>query len=324
MADPLVSILLITYQHAEFIRAALDSVLSQDYPHIQIVVGDDGSSDGTYEIVDAYGRAHPDRMVVLPRKQNQGIMGIRENSTRAMLQCSGKYICFLDGDDMYLPGKLTAQVEWMEKDERRVLCAHDVEVFDSTTGRNLYRQSDYSPLRFGSGAEDLVRGRFRKATVSTMVRASAAPDHVWEPRLRLVVDWLFWVECLAGGGLYGYVPGVLARYRVHSGSAIQSAALRQVRLEDQLTSIALIEARYAHLRRACRPARASTFFENATYLAERGDHTAARQLADAALRSRFTLRSFAFALAMHLPQQLYSALIGSYRAIRRTFKKTLR
>src|SRR5438876_4969055 len=134
MTNPLVSILVATYQHAEFIGEALESALAQTYPNVEIIVADDGSTDGTAEIVESYAHRYPTRITKLPRKVNTGIEGIYENYARALRACRGQYVCFLEGDDLYLPEKVEKQVAWMEQDGRRVLCTVDVDVFDSATG----------------------------------------------------------------------------------------------------------------------------------------------------------------------------------------------
>ena len=103
MSEPLVSIMVITYNHVDFIGAALDSALAQTYPNIEIIVGDDGSTDGTAEIVDSYAERFPQRIRAMPRKVNTGVTGINENSSRVLRACRGKYLCVLEGDDSVIP-----------------------------------------------------------------------------------------------------------------------------------------------------------------------------------------------------------------------------
>jgi glycosyltransferase involved in cell wall biosynthesis len=317
MTGPLVSILVATYQHVEFIGEALDSALAQTYPNIEVIVADDGSTDGTAEIVESYARRHPGRITVLPRKVNTGIDGIYENCARALRAGHGKYLCFLEGDDAYLPRKVEKQVAWMEEDDRRVLCAVDVDVFDSATGAHLFYLSDRHPLRAGTGADAIVRGQFGPATVGTMVRAGAAPRHGWEPRLRLVFDWLFWIECVADGGSYGYVDSVEARYRLHANSMMRAAHFDQVRLEDQLTTLALVQARYPHLGAACRDGRALKLEQHAMLRVRRGDFAAARHLALEAVREKIGVRRLGLAMFTLLPHRQAKAFLRWYDASRK-------
>ena len=211
MSLPLVSICVPTYHHVNFIGEALRSALEQDYPNLEIIVADDGSTDGTATIIHDYAKKHPGHIVALPSRPNQGIPGIVTNYNRALKACHGKYIAFIEGDDLYLPGKIATQVAWLESSERRVLCGHDVEAFDSGTGRILYRWSERWPLRNSGGVREVIRYQVPFATVSVMLRASAVPSQGFDDRLRIVLDWKFWIDCLSGGGDFGYVPGIYAR-----------------------------------------------------------------------------------------------------------------
>ncbi len=320
MSHPLVSIAITSYQHAGFIGAALDSVLAQTYPNIEIIVGDDGSTDGTAEILDDYARRYPDRITVLPRVENGGIPGIRPNGDRVHRACRGKYVCLLDGDDMYLPGKIAKQVAWLEEDERRVICTHDVEIFDSDTDAHLHYSSEFHPLSSGVGAERIVRRDFGFWTVSVMFRASAAPMAELEPRMFLLLDWWIWTECLAKGGHYGYVDGVLARYRRHGSNATRSPRFEQVRLEDSVTMLALVQVRHPHLSRACRIARAGVLYWYALDQMQAGKIEAARQMSYEAVCERFGIMRLLFALFTRLPERFSKAVIRLYLARPKGFR----
>lgn len=98
-ALPLISIVVPTYNHAHFLPRALDSALSQEYPRVEVVVVDDGSSDDTASVAAGYG----DRIVYV-RQENQGLAGARNTGIGAS---SGECLFFLDADDWMLPHTLT-------------------------------------------------------------------------------------------------------------------------------------------------------------------------------------------------------------------------
>lgn len=102
--NPLVSIIVPAYNCAHFLPEALDSILAQQYPNIEVIVVDDGSSDGSAEIAEAYGSP-----VKVIRQKNQGPAAARNRGVR---ESRGEYLAFLDGDDVWLPGKLLAQLEY--------------------------------------------------------------------------------------------------------------------------------------------------------------------------------------------------------------------
>lgn len=103
---PLVSVIMPAYNTARYIREAIDSVLGQDYPAKELIVIDDGSTDGTLDLVRSYGDC-----VTLLTQQNQGSAVARNAGLAA---ARGDYIAFLDSDDVWLPGKLSLQVRYLQ------------------------------------------------------------------------------------------------------------------------------------------------------------------------------------------------------------------
>jgi glycosyltransferase involved in cell wall biosynthesis len=104
--EPLVSVIMPAYNTSRYIREAIDSVLDQDYGNKELIVIDDGSTDGTLDIVRSYG----DRLQLITQ-QNQGSAVARNAGLAA---ACGEYIAFLDSDDVWLPGKLSLQVRYLQ------------------------------------------------------------------------------------------------------------------------------------------------------------------------------------------------------------------
>lgn len=99
---PLVSVIMPAYNARTYLRQAILSVLEQDYPNVELIVVDDGSTDGTDQEAERYGeRVH------LLRQKNRGPAAARNLGIR---HAKGALIAFLDADDVWLPGKLSAQV----------------------------------------------------------------------------------------------------------------------------------------------------------------------------------------------------------------------
>src|SRR3990167_48992 len=113
MTEPLVSVKMITYNHAPFIVQAIDGVLQQKTHFIfELVIGEDCSTDGTHEIVLEYQKRYPNIIRVVTSDKN---VGMKKNSYRAMKACQGKYIAYCEGDDYWHhPFKLQKQVDYLE------------------------------------------------------------------------------------------------------------------------------------------------------------------------------------------------------------------
>jgi len=313
MSHPLVSVCFVTYNHAQFVGEALKSAIHQDYPNIEIVIADDGSTDGTERIVQQFAADFREKVVLLPTNPNQGIEGIVKNYNRALAACRGKYIAFLEGDDVFLPEKIAKQVQWMEADERRVLCGHDVEVFDSARGKRLCLMSDVARMRHGRGADLVVRHNVPFSTVSIMIRASTL-THEFDDRLRIVLDWKFWIDCLASGGHFGYVHGVLARYRRHATNITKLHF--GTRQDDQFVTLALVESRYPHLIASCRYGRARVLYSGGVRCLRRGERARARAyFVNALLQSGRPPWKAVVALALtFLPARLVDPILKRQRS----------
>lgn len=242
MQLPKVSILIISYNQINFIREALDGAVNQDYPNLEVVVSDDGSTDGPAEIIEEYQRRFPHILVALLNRVNSGITA---NSNIGLRKCSGKYIAFSYGDDVLMPGKVAAQVGWFEADPTRVLCGHRVEVFSETDSA---RHVEPRLLRRGNGANLLIRmGNLFPAT-SVMVRSKCIPVHGFEPSVPTVTDYIMFIEVLAHGGKFGYVDGLYARYRRHPNNVTNK---RLKILEDVEKTLGIVKVRYPHLSKSC-------------------------------------------------------------------------
>jgi glycosyltransferase involved in cell wall biosynthesis len=98
MKLPLISIVTPSYNQAQFIRATIDSVLSQDYPNFEYFVMDGGSTDGTVEILKSYGNK------IIWVSEHDG--GQTDAINKGLRKCKGEIMAYLNSDDIYLPGTL--------------------------------------------------------------------------------------------------------------------------------------------------------------------------------------------------------------------------
>jgi len=111
---PVISVVIPTYNRGWILKEAIDSVLAQEFRDFELIVVDDGSTDNTREILEAYG----DRLGVI-RQANAGVSAARNRGIGA---CRGRFIAFLDSDDLWLPQKLSRQVEFFDANPGAVIC----------------------------------------------------------------------------------------------------------------------------------------------------------------------------------------------------------
>jgi glycosyltransferase involved in cell wall biosynthesis len=133
-SKPLVSICCITYNHAPYIRDAIEGFLMQktNFP-FEIIIHDDASTDGTAEIVKEYTDKYPELIVPILQKENQysKSVGTRISSTYVWPKARGKYIALCEGDDYWTdPLKLQKQFDFMEANPEYSITYHDVDIID--------------------------------------------------------------------------------------------------------------------------------------------------------------------------------------------------
>jgi glycosyltransferase involved in cell wall biosynthesis len=216
MPQPLVSVCVVTYNHGPYIRDCLMSVIAQSADvSLELLVGDDRSTDGTSAIVDEIALAYPGIVRVIRPGERTG-SGSR-NLLHLLPEVRGQYVAHLDGDDFWLPGKLRAQLAYLDchpgidavyanalvvDDAGRARGAFNAQVPDEFDLGFLLRQGNF--LCHGS----LL---YRARHVSRFLALSPP-----------VLDYRFHIE-LARSGRLGYVSACLVGYRVASATSISVA-----------------------------------------------------------------------------------------------------
>jgi len=118
MLMPKVSVIIPTYNRLPLLKEAVDSVLAQDFEDFELIVVDDGSTDGTGEEIKRYGG----RVKLLQYPENRGVSAARN---RGVLYSRSKYIAFLDSDDLWVKGKLKVQVGFLDENPHFPMCYTD-------------------------------------------------------------------------------------------------------------------------------------------------------------------------------------------------------
>ncbi|MBW2252437.1 MAG: glycosyltransferase family 2 protein, partial [Deltaproteobacteria bacterium] len=111
---PLVTVIIPTYNRGWILKEAIDSVLSQDFEDFELIVVDDGSTDNTCDILDGYARD-----IIVLRQDNRGVSAARN---AGIAFASGHFIAFLDSDDLWLPGKLSMQIDFFDSNPDALIC----------------------------------------------------------------------------------------------------------------------------------------------------------------------------------------------------------
>jgi glycosyltransferase involved in cell wall biosynthesis len=147
---PLVTVLVPTYNGAEFITRTLDSLAAQTWPHLEILIGDDRSTDDTLEVVRRFAAAHPNTRIV----ERDANLGWLRNSNDLMARAEGELMFFAFHDDVVAPTYVEELVAALRGNERAVLAFSDLEVHELDGRVELHVFDEMDGLR-----TSLERGR---------------------------------------------------------------------------------------------------------------------------------------------------------------------
>jgi glycosyltransferase involved in cell wall biosynthesis len=201
---PLVSLVIPSYNHGRYLGAAIESVLAQDYPYVELIVIDDGSTDDSPEILRQYGtRFHWEVQA------NQGQVA---TMNRAWNQSRGDILGYLSADDLLLPGAVSASVTCLRQNPDAVLAYCDFNLIDPDGA--LVRRVRTPEFDYREMVTKMIcppgPGAFFRRTAFEKVGG-------WHTGFRQNLDYEYWLR-LALHGRFVRIPRVLAAYRVHPTS----------------------------------------------------------------------------------------------------------
>jgi len=213
MKTPLVSILMLTYNHEKYISDAIEGVLNQktNFP-IEIVIGEDQSTDSTREICKKYFIENPDRIRILDSEINLGGM---TNFLRTLKECTGKYIAFCEGDDFWIDSfKVQKQVDFLEDNPEFALISSNKKVL---RGETLFDETEKINTT-GNIVEDLLISNFI-STLTVLVRTDILKEAVKTVLVQAnrrdwpVMDYPLWIN-IALNYKIGFINDVTGVYRL--------------------------------------------------------------------------------------------------------------
>jgi glycosyltransferase involved in cell wall biosynthesis len=220
-SQPLVSVVLPTYNRPDYLREALESALHQTYDHLEILVADDASADATREVVSQFSDKR------LQYRRNAANLGQGRNIIGTCRAARGTYVAMLHDDDHWEPEFLATLVPQLERNPGAVLAFCDLTIIDAAgrvdpqsteavsrqSGRHMLQRGIHRPFC----ALGLVRNSLTLAMAS-VIRRSALDWADFPPEVDTTYDlWLAYLLCATGKGAY-YEPRRLVQYRMHPQS----------------------------------------------------------------------------------------------------------
>lgn len=206
---PLVSIIIPTYNCAEYLEDAVKSAFAQTYSPLECIVVDDGSTDHTGRLLETLARKYP--FLITARKENGGTSSARNMGLQLS---SGDFVSFLDADDVMVPDKIARQVECLNAHGEVGIVYGDylmvseslqpLAVFAAEMPRDLHVLDSFCYRNWFNPSVTLIR-----RTVIDKVGD-------FDEALAVAEDWDYWIRC-AKVARISYVAGAVALYRQHGG-----------------------------------------------------------------------------------------------------------
>jgi len=206
---PLVTAVLVCWNHVRFVRAAVESVLQQTYPNIQLIVFDNGSTDGSRLELEALRAEHGFTLIL------QDNIGLVRTLNRGLALAQGEYIAGLSTDDIWLPRKTEIEVDYLTKHPDVQLVAGQIESIDENGRPNPVP----TVKRWGEPtfAELMTRGNYVPGP-TVMCRVSALRDLGGYDESVRIEDYTLVLKLTRRGDRVVVLPDSLALYRSHGAN----------------------------------------------------------------------------------------------------------
>jgi len=207
MNQPLVSVVIATYNMAQYLPQAIESVLAQTWEPLELIIIDDGSTDGTASVVapflkDARVQYLPQKNLGQPKAKNAGINA-----------CKGKYIGFCDGDDIWEPNKLSIQIPKLEADPTIGVVYSTVTQIDAT---GMVVNDEGHVGYSGKITDELLIHNFIPFGTAVVRKRCLEQCGIFDENLPMGIDWDLWLR-ISLHWSFLFIPQPTYRYRVWPG-----------------------------------------------------------------------------------------------------------
>ena len=207
--SPLVSVCMVTYNHEKWIGQAIEGVLMQKTSFtVELVIGEDCSTDKTAETLRLYQVKYPHRIKIVFNEVNKGLA---KNFSQLLNKCSGKYIAICEGDDFWTdPDKLAKQVKFLETSDGYVICSHNCNRFyeaDNSVSTNTRHNNNFSYNQ----RQHLANWNTQPLTC---LFRNIFKDYSFFDRNNMFCDVIIFYELLKFGSGY-FMNDNMATFRVH-------------------------------------------------------------------------------------------------------------
>lgn len=225
---PLVSVIVVCYNAAEFIIDTLESVKAQTYKNIEVIVSDDGSKDGTVDIAKAWIEENKQAFVRTEIITVDHNTGVSANYNRAVRACEGEWIKNVDGDDLITPNCIQDNISFLESTPEAKIVFSNAIIFREVKGEkeNLgfcitEKKKSFFTLNSKDQYKTLLYDNILPSQ-TCFVKSSLLKSHPYNEHYKALEDAPMWVQLTKDGNRFFYCDSVTALYRKNESTTNSS------------------------------------------------------------------------------------------------------
>jgi glycosyltransferase involved in cell wall biosynthesis len=220
-----INVVVTSYNHEKYISKCLNGILMQKgLFDIEVILGDDCSTDMTPQIMRDYQKKHPDVIKIMPNEVN---LGVTQNIKRCLDACTGEFVAICEGDDYWISEeKLQKQMSFLIKHQEVPMCFSSIMLLYEPANKLVPHPGQYELNKDRISTEELIQTNYIGNFSCCMYRTDVIRE--LPPSLFDIytVDWMFNIMCSEWGGI-GYIRDWMSVYRLHSSGSWSGKSERE-------------------------------------------------------------------------------------------------
>ncbi len=296
-----VSVIIPTYNRGELVLEAIESALDQTYKDVEVIVSDDGSTDGTDELI----KSTFENKVILIKGNHYGVSRARNNAIKV---AKGKYIAFLDDDDWWDTRFLEKTIERLKKGDVIGVFTNYYKVYNNGTTKDGYKKGKV-PLIIDLNW--IVRGSFIDPSTIVVMRSALNKAGLFNEDLDTAEDWDLWIRIMKFGK-FAYIDECLAYKRVNLDYRVPwKRWMNNCKVMDKIIS-KLNEDEFKKVEYNLRCSASKVYSRWGNYLMHVGSKVEARKYLLKSLSMKFKLKTAMRYSLTYLPLGIAKLFDGIY------------
>lgn len=221
---PLVTIIVPVYNTKKYLNECLLSLYNQTYKNIEVIIVDDGSTDGSTKIIDNFYRKYKNKTLVLTNTKPSG--SGEKASNFGIRSAKGKYVAIMDSDDISIPRRIEKQVNFLEKHLDYFLVSTSAEVVDENSDK-------IASLNVGKNYKKILSDIYLRNSIinsSVMFRKSEIDGDFYKIKYPFFNDYYSWFYYLSTGKKIFSLKNRLVKYRINLSSSTRKNLKRNFKI----------------------------------------------------------------------------------------------